>query len=298
MTKQIFSIISLILLVILLSGCHFNGQSIHTHNKGNVSQHTSEKQVGQATQTLPKTNNAKQTNQNNINTVTQSSNESPISSNKTGEGQSTSTANPKTNSQGVTVVSNPKSVLVLVNKTHELPGGYVPPNLIIPNVAFPYTGTYEKMYMRAVAGHALEKMFHAAKNDGIILYAQSGYRSFTTQKAIFAMNVKNEGLAKASQVSAHPGTSEHQTGLAMDITSADVNEELIQKFGDTKEGKWVAAHAHDYGFIIRYPKGDQQITGYEYEPWHLRYVGVDVATYIFKHHITFEQYSKSNRNKS
>ncbi|MBM7644483.1 LAS superfamily LD-carboxypeptidase LdcB [Scopulibacillus daqui] len=192
----------------------------------------------------------------------------------------------------VTVVSNPKSNLVLVNKTHKLPDGYQPPDLTIPHVKFPYDGKYEKMHLRKPAADALEKMFNAAEKQGIILYAQSGYRSFDRQKAIFANNVQTQGKKQASIVSAQPGTSEHQTGLAMDITSQDAGFKLEQDFGDTKEGKWVAQHCADYGFIIRYPKGKdkEKITGYEYEPWHLRYVGTKAAKYIMAHHITLEEY--------
>lgn len=209
---------------------------------------------------------------------------------------STSSSSQGASSQGngtstpIQVVSNPTSLLVLVNKTHKLPEGYVPPNLIYPNVPFPYSSLVEKREMRDVAAHALEKLVAGAKKDGLSIYGESGYRSYTTQQSIFAWNVKTQGYSKASIVSAHPGTSEHQTGLAMDVTSSDVQDQLIQKFGDTPEGQWLAAHAHEYGFIIRYPKGKQNITGYEYEPWHIRYVGVAVATYIYQYKITFDQY--------
>lgn len=246
-------------------------------------QHTQPKKQTQQ----KKPNKQNQTKKTTNNQGSQSSQtQSPSSANKT---------TPTNANQKVIVDKNPSGILVLVNKTHKLPDGYVPNNLIIPNVAFPYSGNYEKMHMRAVAAHALETMFNAAKKDGIKLYAQSGYRSFKRQTAIFAANVKRYGEKQASRVSAHPGTSEHQTGLAMDITSSDVNDLLIQKFGDTKEGKWVALHAHEYGFIIRYPKGKEQITGYEYEPWHLRYVGKKVATYIYNHHITLEKYIESQK---
>ncbi|WP_132744773.1 M15 family metallopeptidase [Scopulibacillus darangshiensis] len=195
-----------------------------------------------------------------------------------------------TSKDGIVVVSNPKSHLVLVNKTHKLPDGYTPPDLTIPDVPFPYDGTYEKMHLRKVAADALENLFRAAQKDGIILYAQSGYRSYERQVTIFNNNVKTQGEKKASAVSAHPGTSEHQTGLAMDISSSDVGYQLIQDFGDTEEGRWVKDHCADYGFIIRYPKGKESITGYEYEPWHLRYVGKKAASYIQTHHITLEEY--------
>lgn len=245
-------------------------------------------------------------------THTQSGNGSSNSSGTTSQGSTTqnSTGNSSSSSQGssaqgntttsstIQVVTDPTSITVLVNKTHKLPDGYVPPHLVYPNVAFPYSAKVEKREMRAVAAHALEKMFAAATKDGIPLYAQSGYRSFATQQAIFAYNVKTEGYKQANIVSAHPGTSEHQTGLAMDLTDPEVQDQLIQKFGDTPEGKWVAQHAHEYGFIIRYPKGKESITGYEYEPWHIRYLGVKVATYIYQHHLTLEQYTAEQQTKA
>ncbi len=196
----------------------------------------------------------------------------------------------------VKVDKNPDSTLVLVNKTHKLPDGYIPPNLVVPDVPFAYhvNSPIEKMHMQKPAAVALEQLFNQAKKDGIILYAQSGYRSYKRQKVIFASNVEKMGEAKASVISAHPGTSEHQTGLAMDLSSADVGDQLIQDFGETKEGKWVAAHAAQFGFIVRYPKGKQSVTGYEYEPWHLRYVGVKAAKYIHDHNITLEAYISQN----
>jgi D-alanyl-D-alanine carboxypeptidase len=89
---------------------------------------------------------------------------------------------------------------------------------------------------------------------------------------------------------ARPGTSEHQTGLTMDITAKSVGLELVESFENTAEGKWLASNAHNYGFILRYPKGKTNITGYAFEPWHYRYVGVDIATDIFNRGITLEEY--------
>lgn len=190
----------------------------------------------------------------------------------------------------IQVVTDPTSVTVLVNKTHKLPDGYIPPDLVYPNVKFPYPDKIEKREMRAVAAHALEKMFDAASKDGITLYAQSGYRSYVTQKSVFDDSVKTEGLQKTMAAVAVPGTSEHQTGLAMDLTSPKVNDDVVQAYAQTPDGQWVANNAHVFGFIIRYPKGKESITGYEYEPWHIRYVGVKAATYIYEHHLTLEQY--------
>lgn len=112
----------------------------------------------------------------------------------------------------------------------------------------------------------------------------SGYRSYDYQAQLYQSYVDRDGKEKADTYSARPGYSEHQTGLAFDVG------ELDYAFGETAEGKWLYEHAHEYGFIIRYQKGKEQITGYTYEPWHIRYVGVKVATEIYKKGITLEEY--------
>lgn len=188
-------------------------------------------------------------------------------------------------------VSNPASILAVVNKNHSLPASYIPANLVVPNVAFPYSGFYPKMQMRQDAAGALEALFAAALRDNVKLYAISGYRSYQTQKDVFASNVRQYGsTAAANQFSAMPGESEHQTGLAMDVSSPSVGNALTQSFANTREGKWLAANAPKYGFIIRFPKGKEGITGYQYEPWHVRYVGKDAAMAISQQGITLEQY--------
>ncbi len=144
--------------------------------------------------------------------------------------------------------------------------------------------------MRQVAANALENMFKAGDNAGVDLFAQSGYRSYDRQEAIFAANAREHGQEAANQFSAQAGESEHQTGLTMDVTSADINFRLITDFANTNEGQWVAKHASEFGFIVRYPKGKTDITGYQYEPWHLRYVGEKAAKYIDSNNITLEQY--------
>ena len=101
---------------------------------------------------------------------------------------------------------------------------------------------------------------------------------------------KHDSVEKANRTSAKAGQSEHQTGLAMDITLKSLNYELTTSFGNTAEGKWVEKNAHNYGFIIRYPEGKEDITGYSYEPWHIRSVGVDLATKIYNSGLTYEEY--------
>ena len=105
---------------------------------------------------------------------------------------------------------------------------------------------------------------------------QSAYRPFERQEGLFGNSAARFGVAGAEQRSARPGFSEHQTGLAVDVGGGGCDIERC--FGDTAEGRWVAANAHRTGFLVRYPAGSEQITGYQYEPWHLRYVGPELAT--------------------
>lgn len=188
------------------------------------------------------------------------------------------------------VVGNPHEILSLVNKENALPEGFEPINLVVPDVRFPFEDFLPKKQIRQVAATAMENMFEAADNEGLELYAQSGYRSYDRQDAIFASNVQEHGEEAANNFSARAGESEHQTGLTMDVTSPDANFRLTEAFGETDEGKWLEQHAAEYGFIIRYPEGKEDITQYQYEPWHLRYVGEKAATDIMEQAITLEEY--------
>ncbi|MGI6450461.1 MAG: M15 family metallopeptidase [Desulfitobacteriia bacterium] len=183
------------------------------------------------------------------------------------------------------------SVTVLVNKQNELPADYVPPDLVYVDIPFTFSEKVEKRMMRQEAAGKLEELFAAAKEKNIILYGVSGYRSYQTQKSLFAYFTQRDGSEeKANQISARPGESEHQTGLAMDVSSQSVNFGLVENFGDTEEYAWLKDHAHEYGFIIRYPKGKEHITEYSYEPWHLRYVGIELATKLYEENLTYEEY--------
>ncbi|WP_181349579.1 D-alanyl-D-alanine carboxypeptidase family protein [Thalassobacillus sp. CUG 92003] len=224
---------------------------------------------------------SKQSNSGNNNDQDGSSDDSNQNDSNSGSDQNNSTP----------VVSNPSKLLVLVNKNSKLPGDYVPQPLVTPDVRFPFEEDLPKKLMRPVAANALEKLFAAGDQAGLNLYALSGYRSYDRQEAIFASNVERYGSEeKANEVSAHAGESEHQTGLTMDVTSPKVDFGLTVEFGQTKEGQWLKQHASDYGFIIRYPKGKKNITGYQYEPWHLRYVGKEAAQAIDSQGITLEKY--------
>ncbi|MGI6630636.1 MAG: M15 family metallopeptidase [Bacillota bacterium] len=191
---------------------------------------------------------------------------------------------------GRQIVTNTDSLLVLVNKKRNIPADYVPQNMVIPKVEFSFPGDSPKKYLREEAARALEELFQEAQNNKLTLFAVSGYRSYETQRKLFENKKKAIGEKAANMVSAYPGQSEHQTGLAMDITCSQASFSLVESFGETKEGIWVTENAHKYGFIIRYPKGKEEITGYSYEPWHIRYVGQEVANYLFEHNLTLDEY--------
>lgn len=186
--------------------------------------------------------------------------------------------------------AEPDSITVMVNKQYKLPDHYKPTDLVYPNVPFTFTEKIEKRMMRSAAAKALEKMFAGAKSDGIYLAGVSAYRSEATQTTLFNRYVAKDGEAKARTYSAVPGHSEHQTGLSIDVSGSTGKCAAESCFGGTKEAKWLAKHASEYGFIIRYPEGKEAITGYMYEPWHVRYVGKDIATSIAKSNSTLEEY--------
>jgi D-alanyl-D-alanine carboxypeptidase len=193
--------------------------------------------------------------------------------------------------EAIPVVANPTAINVMVNKFWALPEGYRPSDLIRPNVPFSFGNeNSDRSKLRKEAAESLEMMFAGALQEGIELYARSGFRSYETQESIFKNEIATYGYEQAVLYVARPGTSEHQTGLTMDITAKSVGLELVESFENTAEGKWLASNAHHYGFILRYPKGKTNITGYAFEPWHYRYVGVDIATDIFNRGITLEEY--------
>ena len=184
---------------------------------------------------------------------------------------------------------DPTDTLILVNKHNRAPA--VPVQLVKPNVKPTKESLSENIYMQPEAADALEALFDGALEDGIILYATSGFRSYSTQKAIFERKLDTMSEKAANASVAKPGYSEHQTGLAMDVEGhSSLGSGLVEDFGETPEGKWLAANCHEYGFIIRYPKGKTDITGYIYEPWHIRYVGKEAASEIAALDVTFEEY--------
>lgn len=155
--------------------------------------------------------------------------------------------------------------ILIANKTYSLPQSYAPG-------------------WDTEASEQLKEMFEAAKEDSIYLFVKSGYRSYIDQKIIYNDYVKRDGKEMADTYSARPGHSEHQTGLAFDLNSLD------SSFESTPEAKWIAENSYKYGFIVRYPKGKENITGYIYEPWHVRYLGIEKAKEVYESGLCLEEY--------
>lgn len=188
------------------------------------------------------------------------------------------------------------SLYVLANKANYFPENFKPKNLVVPKIPFSFSGENEKKYLQKPAADAITTLIDAASADGIAISGVSGYRSIARQKVIYKYNVDNYGQAHADKYSAKPQYSEHHTGLCMDVSSASVGFGLVEKYGDTKEGKWLANNAHKYGFVIRYPKGKESITGYSYEPWHIRYLGVNLATFLYNNGLCYEEFISGMQN--
>jgi D-alanyl-D-alanine carboxypeptidase len=186
-------------------------------------------------------------------------------------------------------IDEPSSLWFIVNKQRALPAGYAPAGLRQPAIRLRASGSSE-MLLRDETATAVEQMTAAAAKQGINLMLVSGYRSYGLQQSVYSGNVAREGQAGADLTSARPGHSEHQTGLAADLGSTNRFCELETCFGQTPEGRWLATHAHEFGFVVRYPDNKQAIVGYTYEPWHMRYVGPELAGEIAKTGQTLEEF--------
>ncbi|HEX9679339.1 MAG TPA: M15 family metallopeptidase [Candidatus Saccharimonadales bacterium] len=187
-------------------------------------------------------------------------------------------------------LDQPGSLWWVVNKQRFIPGDYLPADLTSPDIKLRWAADAESMQVREVIRSDLEAMVRAARQAGHELMLVSAYRSFAYQKQLYDNYVKAYGEDEASRFSAKPGTSEHQTGLAIDLGRTDGKCEIEQCFGDTAEGRWLASNAAKYGFIVRYQKGREAVTGYQYEPWHFRYVGRELAAEIKQTGLTMEEY--------
>ena len=179
------------------------------------------------------------------------------------------------------MLRDPESVLVVVNKHRPLsPAGYAPDDL---ETLRGITGGSNRE-LRAEAADALRAMHAAAAREGLSFSITSAYRSRSYQAGLFRNYASRYGVASAETFSARPSYSEHQTGWAADLGSGSCS--LGSCFGRSQVGRWVAAHGHEFGFIIRYPAGKTSVTGYIHEPWHVRYVGVELAGHMRRSGVT------------
>jgi len=182
-------------------------------------------------------------------------------------------------------VDNPNNILVLVNKNNQLKQGFVPNNL--ESISLKYSNSDK--YLKKEAKIAFENLSDEASKSGYRIVAVSAYRDYNYQMELFNYYVEEKGLDYALNCSAKPGHSEHQTGLAVDVEGSNKS---YDDFEASPEFEWMKNNAHKYGFILRYPKGKEHITGFKYEPWHYRYVGVNIATYLYQNNLTLEEYLK------
>ena len=180
---------------------------------------------------------------------------------------------------GITKIND----IIIVNKDYSIKDSYIPSKTfkkITEDTTSCATCIVQEVY------DAFISMQNNAQENGLKIWIQSGYRSYNYQKKLYENYVKRDGEEKASLYSAQAGHSEHQTGLAIDLNT------VSDSFANTKEGIWINNNAYKYGFILRYPKGKEEETGYKYEPWHLRYVGIELATTLYNDGdwITLESY--------
>ena len=177
-----------------------------------------------------------------------------------------------------TIEEAQNDLTILVNKYHKLPDEYVPNDL----VSLSYNQNY---YLRKEAAEMFEKLTSAGLVDGVIFYPFSPYRSYETQEVLYNRYVARDGITAADTYSARPGFSEHQLGLAVDVRSNTLNDNLTPEHYE-----WMLDNSYKYGFIVRYPKGKQKITQFMEEPWHLRYLGIELATKVHDSGLTYDEY--------
>lgn len=183
---------------------------------------------------------------------------------------------------------------VLINKENKLDKDYVPKDLIITdenenNFHQFIDPNHKPMISKKVYPYFL-KMQEDALKEGYNIILDSGYRSYEYQLNLWNNYIEKYGLEKTKKLVAPPGASEHQSGLAFDVAFMRNNQFVEHVTDDLSETKWMMKNAHKYGFILRYPKGKENITGYGYEPWHYRFVGINLATKLYNENITLEEY--------
>ncbi|WP_142414596.1 M15 family metallopeptidase [Hathewaya massiliensis] len=186
--------------------------------------------------------------------------------------------------------ANCDEINVVANKNRNLPRSYEPSDLLPVKIRFTSISFNKENMLRKEAAISVEKLVNDATIEGIYFKGVSAYRSYENQVVTYSYIANSKGYDYADRYSAKPGQSEHQTGLSIDLGIRSMGYDLNQSFANTKEGKWLKENCCKYGFIIRYPKEKTHITGYSFEPWHIRYVGEELATYLTENNLTLEEF--------
>lgn len=189
-------------------------------------------------------------------------------------------------------ILEPDALDVLVKNGFYLPASYEPDDLC--EISIPVSSEDETYLLRKEAADALQQMYEDAKKEGLEIAVVSAYRSYEDQKEIYDYYFSKYDELTASRLVSIPGCSEHQLGLSVDLTSKDIIGDEDSFFVDTPEYQWVIKHAHEYGFILRYPDDKTSITGTTNEPWHFRYVGTELAEILYTENLTLEEYTLEN----
>lgn len=178
----------------------------------------------------------------------------------------------------------------IINRQYPLSADYVPPDLV--ECIFPFQAPWDdpKRCLRKEAAEAAHRLFDQARCSGMMLYGISGYRSYARQQEIYQQRLKETSQSHVDSYIALPGTSEHQSGLALDVSCLAVHLELVEEFAATREGQWLVSHAPLFGYILRYPQDKTKITGYAWEPWHIRYVTKPLSLYLSLTNLTLEEF--------
>lgn len=190
------------------------------------------------------------------------------------------------------LLADPQDYILLTNTSALLDPGYMPQDL---KKVTAKRASSSAMELRQEANEAIQAMFAAAQADGYTLYVKSAYRSYQTQKSMYHNRVDRMGYDDG--LVAYPGSSDHQTGLGVDILNYEWTQKdgMNEKFAQTAEAQWMAQHCQEFGFILRYMEDKEESTGIKYEPWHFRYVGLEAAQYIMENHLSLEEFDREWR---
>ncbi|WP_294208471.1 D-alanyl-D-alanine carboxypeptidase family protein [uncultured Solobacterium sp.] len=221
--------------------------------------------------------------------VIQSSQDSSAETTPSPSPTSTPTPTPEATVEPTVDTTTVSSIQKITNKNHPIDPGYIPADLTKVNVNS--NGT---QYLRSEAATALTNMFEAARKDNINLYLVSGYRSYEQQLELYNTYVATDGKALADQYDAIPGACEHQLGLAVDLSDDNRDHDIDDSFESTAAYQWLLKHSYEYGYILRFPRGKEAITGIAYNPWSFRYIGVEEAKKVYDSGLTLEEYYKVN----